>query len=110
MSGVRSLVIGTAADCDLRVAEGFYASPRHCQVMRRDDGAFWVADLGSTNGTWLEVGEVMMVPWLPISSMRRRVVGGTRWPAGWVLWVGRAGLELDRRGWVRPLARRQGMP
>ncbi len=100
----QSLVIGTAADCDLRVV-GQYASPRHCQVIRRADGSLWVADLGSMNGTWLEIAEWTAVLGLPMHSLRRRVMGTVRWPAGWVLWVGRAGLELDRRGWVRALER-----
>jgi pSer/pThr/pTyr-binding forkhead associated (FHA) protein len=47
---VDSLVIGTAAECDLRVADDF-VSDRHCRVVRHDDGTLWVADLGSLNGT-----------------------------------------------------------
>jgi len=43
-------VIGTADDCDVRVADE-YVSSQHARVIRRADGTFWVEDLGSTNGT-----------------------------------------------------------
>jgi pSer/pThr/pTyr-binding forkhead associated (FHA) protein len=47
-----SIVIGTAADCDI-VVQDDYASSRHARVTRSEDGRVWVEDLASTNGTWV---------------------------------------------------------
>jgi hypothetical protein len=46
-----SAVIGRSRECDLRVSDG-NASRRHAQVVREGD-AYFVVDLGSTNGTEL---------------------------------------------------------
>ncbi|MCA9077042.1 MAG: FHA domain-containing protein [Planctomycetaceae bacterium] len=43
------LVLGRAADCDLRIA-GKTVSGRHCEL-EYIDGYWWVRDLGSQNGT-----------------------------------------------------------
>jgi len=47
----QSAVIGRSRECDLRVADG-NASRRHAEVVREGD-AYFVVDLGSTNGTEL---------------------------------------------------------
>jgi hypothetical protein len=44
-------VLGRSRECDVRVADT-NVSRRHAEL-RRDDGAFWIVDLGSTNGTEL---------------------------------------------------------
>jgi hypothetical protein len=41
-------VIGTAADCDIVIEDGFM-SGRHCEI-RKVDGGFKMVDLGATNG------------------------------------------------------------
>jgi len=41
-------VIGTAADCDIVIEDGFM-SGRHCEI-RKVDGGFKLVDLGATNG------------------------------------------------------------
>ena len=45
----RSVVIGRSKDCDIRVADP-NVSRRHAEVLQ-DGTAYWVQDLGSTNGT-----------------------------------------------------------
>lgn len=45
------VTLGRGTDCDL-VAEDDDISRRHCCIHPRD-GAYWLRDLGSTNGTWL---------------------------------------------------------
>ena len=49
--GSHGAVIGRSRECDLRVADG-NASRRHAEVVREGD-AYYVVDLGSTNGTEL---------------------------------------------------------
>lgn len=81
------LVIGTAEDCTIRVTSQ-YASAHHAAVSDDEAGRWWVADLGSTNGTTLirtgherrvtgahllEPGDVIVVgrvriPWQPPSN------------------------------------------
>lgn len=46
------LVIGRAEDCHIRVDDE-YASPHHALLVIYPDGRVTVADLGSTNGTWV---------------------------------------------------------
>ena len=49
----RSYVVGKDDDCDI-VVDGVYVSRRHCEIWF-DDGAWWAADLASTNGLRVEV-------------------------------------------------------
>ncbi len=49
----RSYVVGKDDDCDV-VVDGVYVSRRHCEIWF-DDGAWWAADLASTNGLRVEV-------------------------------------------------------
>ncbi len=51
----RRHVIGKDESCDI-VVEGTYASRRHCEIWF-DRGAWWVLDVGSTNGIRVESGE-----------------------------------------------------
>jgi len=44
-------VIGRSRECDVRLADS-NVSRRHAEV-RHEDGAYWIVDLGSTNGTEL---------------------------------------------------------
>lgn len=106
-----SLVIGTAEECDLRADDPF-VSPRHCRVVKAEDGGLWVVDLGSLNGTYLR--SVTTLPaWVSIYEQSIRLhdelrVRGTPepWRPGATLWVGRrVGLELDAVGWVRAVSR-----
>jgi pSer/pThr/pTyr-binding forkhead associated (FHA) protein len=43
-----SVVIGRSKDCDIRLADP-NVSRRHAEL-RQEDGAYWILDLGSTNG------------------------------------------------------------
>jgi pSer/pThr/pTyr-binding forkhead associated (FHA) protein len=45
--------VGTAEDSDYRITDDAYVSNHHCQVTLTEEGATYVEDLGSTNGTWL---------------------------------------------------------
>ena len=45
------VVLGRSRECDIRLADT-NVSRRHAEV-RREDGTYWVIDLGSTNGTEL---------------------------------------------------------
>lgn len=72
---MKEFVFGQAANCDVRVDDP-YVSSRHARVWSDDDGAVWVEDLGSTNGTYL--GERREI----------RVYGKTRLRPGDVLWLG----------------------
>ncbi len=47
-------IIGTAADCDMRLTDE-YASARHALIHRDDEGHVYVEDLGSTNGTYVQL-------------------------------------------------------
>lgn len=47
----RSLVFGQGPDVDVKVDDP-YCSARHCRIYQRG-AAYWVEDLGSTNGTWI---------------------------------------------------------
>lgn len=50
----RSMTIGTSARCDVRVHDDPYVSDMHARVIRTDDDRFWIEDLGSMNGTWIQ--------------------------------------------------------
>lgn len=55
----KSLVIGKASDCDI-VLEDSYISSKHLQVSVTDRG-FFVKDLNSTNGTWVNQAKVQEI-------------------------------------------------
>ncbi|HVC70500.1 MAG TPA: FHA domain-containing protein [Acidimicrobiales bacterium] len=50
------ITVGRAAGCGVHV-EDAYTSNLHARVFRRD-GAVWVEDLGSTNGTWVNAEKI----------------------------------------------------
>lgn len=50
---VGRIVIGRAADCDLRIAHST-VSRHHCALVRDDDGEWTAHDLGSTHGTFID--------------------------------------------------------
>jgi pSer/pThr/pTyr-binding forkhead associated (FHA) protein len=50
------ITVGRAAGCAVHV-EDAYTSNLHARVFRRD-GAVWVEDLGSTNGTWVNAERI----------------------------------------------------
>jgi hypothetical protein len=49
----RRYAVGKGEGCDLRVS-GTYVSRRHAELWRDEDGSWWVADAGSTNGVRIE--------------------------------------------------------
>jgi pSer/pThr/pTyr-binding forkhead associated (FHA) protein len=51
-----SVTIGRAASCDLVVSDN-YVSNVHARIFAKD-GAYWLEDLGSTNGTYVNRGKV----------------------------------------------------
>lgn len=74
-----NLQIGRAEACQIRL-EDTYISSFHARIFRRDDG-WYVEDLGSTNGTYLN---------------QRRVTSPAELGAGDRLKVGKVTLELRR--------------
>ena len=50
------ITVGRASGCAVHV-EDAYTSNLHARVFRRD-GAVWVEDLGSTNGTWVNAEKI----------------------------------------------------
>ena len=44
----REVVLGRSRDCDIRIDDA-NVSRRHAEI-RQEDGAYWIVDLGSTNG------------------------------------------------------------
>ena len=45
------IVLGRSRECDIRLDDA-NVSRRHAEV-RREEGTYWIVDLGSTNGTEL---------------------------------------------------------
>ena len=74
-----SITVGRAATCDLVVADN-YVSNVHARVYLRD-GSYWLEDLGSTNGTYMN---------------RARVSVPTAFGPGDEVRMGKATLELRR--------------
>ena len=75
--GEAPVTLGRAQDCTI-VLDDDYASSRHARIFPRD-GQWWVEDLGSTNGTYLD---------------RNRLTSPTTVPLGVPVRVGKTVLEL----------------
>ncbi|MGC4886027.1 MULTISPECIES: FHA domain-containing protein FhaB/FipA [unclassified Micromonospora] len=75
--GEAQITIGRAEDSTLVITDD-YASARHARLVPRD-GQWYVEDLGSTNGTYLD---------------RAKVTGPTPVPLGVPIRIGRTSLEL----------------
>ena len=75
--GEAPITIGRAEDSTLVITDD-YASARHARLVPRD-GQWFVEDLGSTNGTYLD---------------RAKVTGQTPVPLGVPIRIGRTSLEL----------------
>jgi hypothetical protein len=75
--GDSPITIGRAEDSTLVITDD-YASARHARLVPRD-GQWFVEDLGSTNGTYLD---------------RAKVTGPTPVPLGVPIRIGRTSLEL----------------
>ena len=74
-----SITVGRAATCDVVLADN-YVSNVHARVYLRD-GSYWLEDLGSTNGTYMN---------------RARVSVPTSFSPGDEVRMGKATLELRR--------------
>jgi pSer/pThr/pTyr-binding forkhead associated (FHA) protein len=51
------VTVGRAGNCQVALSDDSYASQLHARIFRRD-GRFWLEDLGSTNGTYLNAKPV----------------------------------------------------
>jgi pSer/pThr/pTyr-binding forkhead associated (FHA) protein len=51
------VTIGRSPGCAVALEDDTFASSIHARVFRRN-GEFWLEDLGSTNGTWLNDSKV----------------------------------------------------
>ena len=74
-----SITVGRAATCDLVVSDT-YVSNVHARIFAKD-GAYWLEDLGSTNGTYMN---------------RAKVAVPTAIGPGDEIRIGKASLELRR--------------
>ena len=74
------LTVGRATGCQVALPDDTYVSQLHARIFRKD-GRFWLEDLGSTNGTYLNAKAVSA----PVALRR-----GDR------LQVGRTVLEVTR--------------
>jgi pSer/pThr/pTyr-binding forkhead associated (FHA) protein len=74
-----SITVGRAATCDVVVADN-YVSNVHARIYLRD-GSYWLEDLGSTNGTYMN---------------KQRVSVPTAFNPGDEVRMGKATLELRR--------------
>lgn len=72
--------IGRTADSTLNIDDD-YASTRHATLTRDDQGHWWVADLGSTNGTAVNT---------------RLITQPTRLQAGDTIRIGRTQIKVER--------------
>ena len=77
--GETPVTVGRAQDSTL-VLDDDYASGRHARLFRQD-GGWYVEDLGSTNGTYLD---------------RAKVTGPTPIPLGVPIRIGKTALELRK--------------
>jgi hypothetical protein len=73
----RSYVVGKDDDCDV-VVQGVYVSRRHCEIWF-DNGAWWAADLASTNGIRVESDGAVVARTYPHGKERTE---STELPAG----------------------------
>ncbi|WP_045820902.1 FHA domain-containing protein FhaB/FipA [Williamsia herbipolensis] len=64
--GTQPVLIGRAADSTLVLTDD-YASERHARISRRGDD-WYVEDLGSTNGTYLDRGKVTTAVKVPLAT------------------------------------------
>jgi hypothetical protein len=67
------VTVGRAAGCGVRIDDQF-TSNLHARLTRRD-GALWVEDLGSTNGTWINSEKVVTLTRLAKGDVLQ--IGGT---------------------------------
>ncbi|MDQ1393869.1 MAG: hypothetical protein QOF30_2846, partial [Acidimicrobiaceae bacterium] len=74
------LTVGRANGCGVAIPDDTFVSTLHARVFRRD-GAFYVEDLGSTNGTFIN---------------DRQVTGTVPLQRGDRLQIGKTVLELAR--------------
>lgn len=51
------LTVGRASGCQVALPDDSYASQLHARIFRKD-GRYWLEDLGSTNGTYLNAKPV----------------------------------------------------
>lgn len=77
--GGEQITLGRAPDSTL-VIDDDYASSRHARIYP-SEGAWFVEDLGSTNGTWID---------------RSRITSPTVLPVGTPLRIGRTTLQLQK--------------
>lgn len=79
----RSVTFGRLATCGVSLPDDPDVSRQHARVTWRD-GAWWLEDAGSSNGTFL--GEF---------ALERRVTTATRLSAGQIFRVGRTRFRLE---------------
>jgi len=71
------LCIGRGTKCDIDLSDDPAVSHAHAKLVRRDDGAYVVLDLDSTNGTTVNDGEDPVAPGtqVPLADGDRIAVG-----------------------------------
>jgi membrane-bound lytic murein transglycosylase D len=65
----RTFAIGREEGCEVRIEGSARVSRRHTEV-RLEDGAWWVVDLGSSNGTFLDGNRIERAPLAEAAELR----------------------------------------
>jgi pSer/pThr/pTyr-binding forkhead associated (FHA) protein len=83
---VHSVTLGVAPECDLRVVDDPWVSGFHARLTRDEQGRFWIEDMGSMNGTWIQRAGT---PRPPYPAMLPRVWQRRELRAGDTVWLSR---------------------
>ncbi len=77
MTVIKSVTIGRGDDCDLRINDDPYVSPRHVRIDQHASGEFTIHDLGSTNGTFVKRADLPGFGKVPLGSFGLLMPGDT---------------------------------
>lgn len=93
---VHRVTVGVAAQCDVQVVGDPWVSGFHAALTRDEGGRFWVEDMGSTNGTWIQRAGI---PRPAHPALLPRVWAPTQVRVGDTIWLSRqTAITLDGAG------------
>lgn len=76
----RRVLFGRADDCHVAVPADEYMSKYHAYAVQLDDGSVWIADCGTTNGTFVNRVRVPLGEWMPLRPGDVVRIGHTELP------------------------------